>query len=159
MNPELIDIRSDEASSCCLRRGLAPATMTLLFHLTCETITTRRQTTSPDSRPRINAYLVRPVVVPNCANTYLAGSRTYPSTSPQPVTPGAGAISPSVPSHAITRSAVMPYLPVNVLTAKGPASTADHTSPALRQDAHVRHAPAGCAAQRCWGRGSRRARC
>src|SRR6266566_3454688 len=36
MKRELIDIRPGEASSGCLRRGLAPATMTLLFHLTYE---------------------------------------------------------------------------------------------------------------------------
>src|SRR6266567_2178865 len=77
----------------------------------------------------------------------------------RPVTPGASAISPSVPSRTIARPAVVPYLPVDVLAAKGPASTADYTSPALRQDAHIRHALAECSARRCWGLGSSGGRC
>src|SRR6266699_6005658 len=127
MSRELIDIRPGEAPSGCLRRGLAPATSALLFHLTCETITTRRQTTSPDSRPRINAYLVRPRGhTPNA----LIHTWPVPGLTPvrhRPVTPGAGTINPSVPSHTVTRSAIMPYLPVDVLAPKGPASTADYT--------------------------------
>src|SRR6266566_632284 len=73
MNQELIDIRSDEASSCCLRGGLALASM------------------SPTGDTRCRYSLVQ-----------------------------------SVPRHAVTRPTVMPYLPIDVLTAKGPASTADY---------------------------------
>src|SRR6266576_5137678 len=141
MKRELIDIRSDEASSCCLRRGLAPATMMLLFHLTCETIDTRRQTTSPDSRPRINAYLVRPR-----GRTQNALTHTWPvpELTPvrhRPVTPGAGSFSPSVPRHAVTRPTVVPYLPVDVLAAKGPASTTNYNEVVLGSDEDVVHVP------------------
>src|SRR6266567_6255646 len=81
MKRELIDIRPDEAPSGCLRRGLAPATSALLFHLTCETtrqyVRPRHQIADRESMPIWYA----PVVIPKRANTYLAGSRTYPSTS------------------------------------------------------------------------------
>src|SRR6266700_7869080 len=100
--------------------------MTLLFRLTCETISTRCQVTSPNSRPQINTRLMHPRDHTRDANTYLAGSRTYPSTSPTGDTRCRNAINPSVPSQTVTRSTIMSYLPVNVLAAKGPASTADY---------------------------------
>src|SRR6266705_6070851 len=60
----------------------APVSVTLLFHLTHETITTdvrpRHQIADRESMPIWYA----PVAIPKRANTYLAGSRTYPSTSP-----------------------------------------------------------------------------
>src|SRR6266576_2264751 len=101
--------------------------MTLLFHLTCETIITRRQATSPNSRPQVNTRSVHPHDHTRDANTYLASSRTYPSTSPTGDTRCWSTINSSVPSQTVTRSAVMPYLPVEVLAPKGPASTADHS--------------------------------
>src|SRR6266566_7308303 len=54
----------------------------LLFHLTCETITTRCHVTSPNSRPQVNTCSVHPRDHTRDTNTYLASSRTYPSMSP-----------------------------------------------------------------------------
>src|SRR6266566_3963319 len=110
MEPELIDIGSDEASSCCLRRGLAPATMTLLFHLTRETARTnvrpRHQIADRESMPIWYA----PVVIPRHTNTYLAGSRTYPSTSPTGDTRCQcnQSISPTAYSHKVRHHVLPP---------------------------------------------------
>src|SRR6266576_5635501 len=100
--------------------------MTLLFCLTCETISTRRQVTSSNSRPQVNTHSMHPHDHTRDTNTYLAGSRTYPSTLPTGDTRCRSTINPSVPSQTVTRSTVMPYLPVKVLAPKGPASTADY---------------------------------
>src|SRR6266576_2202520 len=63
-------------------RGTSPQLLTtLLFHLTCETIDTKCQATSPNSRPQVNTCSVHLRDHTRDANTYLAGSRTYPSTS------------------------------------------------------------------------------
>src|SRR6266576_1352077 len=52
----------------------------LLFHLTYETRVMGRETTPPNSRPQVYTHLVHPCDLP--LDTYLAGSRTYPSMSP-----------------------------------------------------------------------------
>src|SRR6266705_3307360 len=100
--------------------------MTLLFCLTCKTISTEHQVTSPNSRPQVDTRSVCPCDHTRDANTYLASSRTYPSTSPTGDTRCRSTINPSVPSQTVTGSAIMPYLPVKVLAAKGPPSTADY---------------------------------
>src|SRR6266566_8519962 len=64
-------------------KGTSPQPpLVLLFCLTHETITTQCQVMSSNSRPQVNTCSMHPCDHTKDANTYLASSRTYPSTSP-----------------------------------------------------------------------------